>query len=140
MKKTTDIPRHFSRAVALMLLLVLGAWPAGGVRAESDADQTPVTIVAPIDATSCSATPPTITVLGQTIDVSAAAISGADDASGCAALVAGDTVAVQLAGSGAPLTATAVGRPPCPFLVPLCPAECHLDHKCPMRCHCPGKP
>jgi len=123
----------------LLTLLVVVAW-TGGARAETDADQTPATIVAPVDATSCSATPPTITVLGQTIDVSAAAISGADDASGCAALVAGDTVAVQLAGSGAPLSATAVGRPPCPFLVPLCPAECHLDHKCPMRCHCPGKP
>ena len=122
-----------------MLLLVLGAWPAGGARAESDADQTPVTIVAPIDATSCSSTPPTITVLGQAIDVSGAAISGADDASGCAALVVGDIAAVQLAGSGAPLAATAVGRPPCPFLIPFCPAECHLDHKCPTRCHCPGK-
>jgi hypothetical protein len=121
----------------LLALVVVGARP-DGVHAQSDGDQTPVTIVAPIDATSCSATPPTITVLGQTIDVSGAAISGADDSSGCAALVVGDTAAVQLAGSGAPLAATAVGRPPCPFLVPFCPAECHLDHRCPARCHCPG--
>lgn len=25
----------------------------------------------------------------------------------------------------------------CPFLVPFCPDECHLDNACPPRCHCP---
>src|SRR5438132_1640652 len=25
----------------------------------------------------------------------------------------------------------------CPFFVPFCPDDCHLDHACPPKCHCP---
>lgn len=40
-------------------------------------------ITAPLEAANCGATPPTITVLGQTIDVSTAAFAGVDDRGSC---------------------------------------------------------
>src|SRR5207249_546685 len=102
--------------VLLGLLFVVLACPVREARAQGgDANQTPITIVAPIEATSCTATPPTITVLGQLIDVSSAVIVGPDDTDGCTALTVGDTALVQLAGSSGPLVATAIGKPMCPF-------------------------
>jgi hypothetical protein len=130
------VMRNGARLITVVLFVC--AW-AGWAVAEGDTEPAPITIVGPLEATSCSTTPATITVLGQPIDVSAAAIAGHDDgAIGCAALVVGDTALVQVVPGSAPFKATAVGRPACPFLVPFCPAECHLDSACPMKCHCPG--
>jgi hypothetical protein len=90
-----------------------------------------ITIRAPLDAVDCAATPPTVTVLGLTIDVSTAQIDvgqgggGGDDlvafeqddgedgggggsGGGCAALVAGQSVRVTLASDATPLVATSV--------------------------------
>jgi len=82
-----------------------------------------VKVRAPLDAVDCAATPPTITVLGLTIDISTAQFGeegddqGNDDeqgdeggggASGCAALVVGQRVQVTLASDAAPLMATKV--------------------------------
>jgi hypothetical protein len=90
-----------------------------------------ITIRAPLDAVDCAATPPTVTVLGLTIDISTARIDvghdggGEDDLTafehdddgedggdggngGCAALVAGEPVQVTLASDATPLVATSV--------------------------------
>src|SRR5437870_91274 len=77
-----------------------------------------VVVQAPLDAANCTATPPTISVLGLTIDVSQASFAGeCDDHNGgagtCADLTVGGTVRVELAGDtpgtpGGPLTATEV--------------------------------
>lgn len=84
-----------------------------------------VVLQAPLDAVDCSATPPTITVLGLTIDVSTATFGGHcdgggdgnwhDDAeggqnggAGCAALVPGELVHVVLPSDVTPLVATQV--------------------------------
>src|SRR2546422_6005397 len=92
-------PKRFARAGMLVLLLfVVSAWPVGEALAQGDANQTAMTIMGPVDNTSCSAIPPTITVLGQTIDVTGAFI-GADDGAGCTAVVVGDTAVVLLASS-----------------------------------------
>ena len=86
---------------------------------------TVVVLQAPLDAADCAATPPTITVLGLTIDVSTASIhAGGDDdgedgegddgddedgnGGGCAALVPGRLVRVVLASDVTPLVATQV--------------------------------
>ena len=85
---------------------------------------TVVVLQAPLDAADCAATPPTITVLGLTIDVSTASIhAGGDDGEegegddgddedgnggGCAALVPGALVRVVLTGDATPLVATQV--------------------------------
>jgi len=92
-----------------------------------------ITIRAPLDAIDCAAMPPTVTILGLTIDVSTAKIEvgdvgggeedlvarehddGGDDegedgggSGGCAALVAGQSVRLRLASDVPPLVATSI--------------------------------
>ena len=79
-----------------------------------------VVIQAPLDAVDCAATPPTVTVLGLTIDVSTATIhaggddgeddgeDGEDSDGGCAGLVPGKLVRVVLASDTTPLVAILV--------------------------------
>ena len=77
-----------------------------------------VSVQAPLDAVNCTATPPTITALGLTVDISQATF-GRDwyehgsSAQTCADLTVGQTVKVKLAGdtpttSGGPLAATGI--------------------------------
>jgi hypothetical protein len=77
-----------------------------------------VTVQAPLDAVNCTATPPTISALGLTIDVSQATFGGdwwehGGSTQTCADLTVGQTVKVKLAGDvpatpAGPLTATAI--------------------------------
>jgi uncharacterized protein DUF5666 len=102
--------------VLLMSLIVLPQRAS----ADDETDQVEIKIVAPLEAVDCAAMPPTITVLGLSIDVSTANIESGDDAesdgedgtppagSGCAALTVGSSVEVQLASDTAPLVATGV--------------------------------
>jgi len=107
--------------VLLALAFVLA--PASRVAAHEEGNSV-ITLRAPLDAADCAATPPTITVLGLTIDVSTASIhAGGDDGEdgegddgddedgnggGCAALVPGALVRVVLASDATPLVATQV--------------------------------
>lgn len=66
-------------------------------------------IKAPIEAIDCGGTPPTITVLGLVIDVSAAEIrNDIDLTTGCASLEVGKTVEVEFGSDLAPLAALEV--------------------------------
>ncbi len=89
---------------AAVAALTLGALPAHRAAADTGGDQESTAIVAPLDATDCSATPPTISLLGLTIDVSSADFGGAS----CTDLVVGQIVEVTLASSSPPLSATEV--------------------------------
>lgn len=94
------------------------------VAADDETDDVAIHLQAPLGATACDATPPTITVLGLVIDVSTAAIdaTGGSDgesegedgqaagASGCAGLVPGQGVEVAFASDTVPLVATAVAN------------------------------
>ncbi len=60
---------------------------------------------------TCNIPAQTITVLGLTIDVSSANVEGGDgEAVGCGALAVGNTVEVELASAGTPLSATDVSQ------------------------------
>src|SRR5438105_727111 len=70
---------------------ILVAAPVRCVHADDETSDVQVKIRAPLDAVDCAATPPTITVLGLTIDISAATIdagggdsgdNGGDDSAG----------------------------------------------------------
>src|SRR5262249_26600707 len=73
--------------------------------ADDETGDTSITVRAPVDSTNCAGSPPTITLLGLTIDVSAIE---AQSPGTCAALQVGQTVEVTLASDTAPLTATAL--------------------------------
>lgn len=102
-----------SAAVVLVAASALVFGSVHMVLADDETGDTEITVQAPLDAANCTATPPTISVLGLSIDVSAADIGAeTDTASGCAALAVGDSVEVTLASDAADgngnLDATAV--------------------------------
>ncbi len=102
----------------LVALALLAASPSRAI-AHEEGDSI-ITLSAPLDAADCAATPPTITVLGLTIDVSTATFGGGGDGEGdddeggggtppsCTDLVVGQRVVVTLASDVAPLVATKV--------------------------------
>ncbi|HKA34312.1 MAG TPA: DUF5666 domain-containing protein [Candidatus Binatia bacterium] len=78
---------------ALLALLAFAVQLAG---ADSGGDESEIEIKAPLDAINCAGVPPTITVLGLTIDVSQ--VKGEDGAVfNCASLLVGEVVEVELA-------------------------------------------
>src|SRR5262245_11472504 len=115
--------KRMTLVILSALILALAAWPARPAAADDETADTEIKIHAPLTATDCGTTPPTITVLGLTIDVTNATFdsgNGDDDqgedeggagqpsSGGCAALAVGDNVEVQLASEAAPLAATHV--------------------------------
>ena|GEM_PF-1879530 len=99
---------RFMIASAFLALLAFAVQLAG---ADNGGGESEIEIKAPLDAVNCAGVPPTITVLGLTIDISAAKFDGDDDedetgsAVGCAGLLAGQSVEVELA-SDLPNTTT----------------------------------
>jgi hypothetical protein len=97
-------------ASALLALLAFAVQLAG---ADNGGDESEIEIKAPLDAVNCAGVPPTITVLGLTIDISAAKFDDDDEDidehassdTGCIGLVAGQFVEVELA-SDLPNTTT----------------------------------
>jgi len=93
---------------ALLALLAFAVQLAG---ADSGGDESEIEIKAPLEAVNCTAVPPTITVLGLSIDIGAAKFDddGDDDEAGsvvgCGGLVVGQIVEVELA-SDLPNTTT----------------------------------
>ena len=108
-------------------------WLSASALAADETDELKIKIQSSIDAVNCAVSSPTITVLGLTIDVSAAAIGAQDSNSpgdqgdlqnnengtngedgetqntgGCADVAVGQPVEVQLANDATPLKATAV--------------------------------
>src|SRR5262245_49049530 len=61
------------------LLFAVAVWPAQRVLAEDETDDLQIEVQAPLEAVSCAAVPPTIGVLGLTIDVSAARFGHDED-------------------------------------------------------------
>ena len=109
--------------------VAVAAFLAQRAAADDETDELEIKIQAPLGAAACDAAPPTITVLGLTIGISAATFEGEDHGSGasqgadddpededgqgpagCAALVPGQVVEVKLASDAVPLAATAVGQ------------------------------
>src|SRR5262249_38691447 len=112
--------KHAILAAGLFATAVLAA-AAFGDRAYADDEtgDTAITVRAPVDATNCTASPPTITLLGLTIDVTAVNAQSDDNqgddnqgdgqgddgqgddtgtgTGGCAAIQIGQTVEVTLA-------------------------------------------
>jgi hypothetical protein len=75
-----------------VLAVVLSVWPIERARADDETVDTSIKVTAPLDAANCSATPPTISVLSLSVDVSKAAfnpgeskISGPLTATNCSA-------------------------------------------------------
>src|SRR6266850_2220624 len=91
------------------LFLALLAMPAARAVADDEADEIEIKVQARLEAVDCAATPPTITVLGLTIDISKAGINSSDDlVTGtltCADLAVGQIVEVKLV-SDVPSTTT----------------------------------
>lgn len=96
-------------SVATSIALVVG--PAHRAVADDETDDVEIKIEAPLDATDCPGTPPTITVLGRKIDITGAKIGAGEDDEGagdCITLVAGQPVEVGFASDAEPLVATTV--------------------------------
>jgi hypothetical protein len=87
------------------LLAILPVRPAA---ADDETDETETRVSAPLQAADCAATPPTITVLGQEIDISGARVRSRGGSGGCSSLVLGKTVKVRLASGAGPLKANRV--------------------------------
>ncbi len=72
-----------TRRIFTMLVSILAAGailaPAGRALADDESDEVNIEIKAPLDAVSCNTTPQTITVLGLTIDVTAAHFESGDE-------------------------------------------------------------
>ncbi len=79
----------FVVAFGLAIIAALGSLPQRA-SADDETTDTAIKIQAPLDATDCSGTPPTISALGLTIDISAATIEAA----------AADTPAPQVVDGG----------------------------------------
>ena len=117
------------RASVIISALALAALGAPRAQASDESSDTAIEVKAPIDATACTATPPTVTVLGLNMDVTSATFGGGDDESGddsvgknddnedppatggtCADLVAGSSAQVKLASDLLPLEASEVDQ------------------------------
>jgi hypothetical protein len=46
-------------------------------------------------------------------------------------------VGIGCGGGVEPVGQTEEAAKACPFLIPFCPEDCHLDNACPAKCHCP---
>ena len=83
--KSSGTKKRMTRAtlgrLAIAAGIAVGAVTAHQAWADDETDDTEIRVVAPIEATDCTAVPATIQVLGLTIDVSAATVesAGADD-------------------------------------------------------------
>jgi hypothetical protein len=129
---TGSLVRGVAFAAAVVLLGLGGVRLAVAHDSASDPNAPPMVtfeIEAPIDATSCASTPPTVTLLGVPIDLTQATFiaprppddgEGEDDGNQpapmplptpptCADLVVGNTLEVLLVNDTAPLAATQVG-------------------------------
>jgi uncharacterized protein DUF5666 len=86
------------RFMIVSLLLALMAIVVQFAIADNEAENVKIQVEAPLDAFDCLGTPPTITVLGLTIDISRATIEGSEDSAlTCADFVVGQVVEVTLA-------------------------------------------
>jgi len=96
------------------LLFALVVLPALGAEANDETNQDEVNVQATLDEIDCGATPPTIKVLGLTIDISKASlINSSADGQGsgnltCGDLAVGQMAEVTLVSDTAPLSATEV--------------------------------
>jgi hypothetical protein len=95
MKKPSLTSAPFAFAA---LALAVGA---GSVRASDETADTSIELKAPLTASACTATPPTISVLGLNLDITGAAGS-------CAALAPGSAVEVRFASDALPLDAVSI--------------------------------
>ncbi len=85
------------RFMVASLLLALMAIVVQFAVADEESENVKILVKAPLDAFDCAGTPPTITVLGLTIDISQAAIEGDEGlVLSCADLVIGQVVGVRL--------------------------------------------
>lgn len=111
MKKYSSLPGTL--VVSGLAMLAAGVAPAS---ASDEGNDVAVRIKAPLQATACTAAPPTLTVLGLNIDTTKAifeAEGGDDDHGGassatCSGLVPGSPVEVKLVDDVEPLAATEV--------------------------------
>lgn len=97
----------FELLMIILMLFALVALPTPRAVADDETDAVKFKIEAPLEASDCGATPPTITLLGLTIDVSKAKFEvGSGTGTGtCADLTVGQMVEVKLA-SDTPDTAS----------------------------------
>jgi hypothetical protein len=106
MKRTLLVTMAVGAVVALGVgLAARCAW------ADDEGDEVEIKLRAPLTEIHCDTVPPTITVLGLIIDIDGAAIGGGDDEKGglgCADLIMGQTVKVELLNDTAPLKAAEV--------------------------------
>src|SRR3954449_10612998 len=91
------------RFMILCSLLVATAFAVQFAAADSEDHGSGIEIKAPLDAVNCAGVPPTVTMLGLTIDISTATMDEGDEgesggALNCAGLTVGSVVEVKLAG------------------------------------------
>jgi hypothetical protein len=86
----------FPLLLLVPVLVALVVLPVQRAMADDDQTETTIWVEAPIDSVSCTATPPTVSVLGLNIDVSNAGMDGVH-APTCASLTPGREVKVTLA-------------------------------------------
>jgi hypothetical protein len=102
----------FGFFVPVLVIVALALLPAGRANACDEGDGTGFMIQAPLDAApNCTATPATISVLGQTIDITEATFGQEDRHHGalsCSDLQSGQVVNVTMVSDATPLTATTV--------------------------------
>jgi hypothetical protein len=79
------------------LILAIAVWPAHRAAADDETDQVEIKVQATLDATDCLATPPTVTVLGLTIDIGTASLNSNADCEGCGDVTCADLTVGQVA-------------------------------------------
>jgi len=65
--------------------------------ADDETDELEIKVQATLDATNCGGTPPTISVLGLTIDISTASLNNSEDCEGCGDVTCADLTVGQVA-------------------------------------------
>ena len=71
------------RWILAALFLALVASPAQRAAADDETDQVEIKVRAPLDATNCVSTPPTVSLLGLTIDIGTASFDANSDCENC---------------------------------------------------------